>query len=237
MLTPILSRLNQLNQFDHTLGVDMLSSDNSESSVNSHATPMELSTSPIGLLENVSKVTVRAKRIFNDVKETNDDTQKAKQQKRLTIVDLIATKKPGAIPTEPNKSSANLTRSLYVSPFHPSAKTTDIMDILKEKDDLKHIIGEVNVISLASKRKNQKLTFVSFKIDIPRLHYDQIANSDVWNIGENDSNKAPLIVKEFIQKQKGDKKVVSDKIVTANRKNDATKNSSKSKNTNDSVKT
>ena len=235
MLTPILSRLNQL---DHTLGDAMLSSDNSELSENSHGTPMDQSPSTIGFPDDASKVTVRPKRPFNDITMTEENPQIAKQQKvnKITLADLIAKKKVET-KTKPNESTSNLTRSLYVSPFDPSTKTTDIMDLLSENDDLKQIIDSVNVISLASKRKNHKLTFVSFKIDIPRQHYNQIADSDVWIIGENDSNKIPLIVKEFIQKHKSDKKVASDKNVTANRKNDATKNSPKSKNTNGSVKT
>lgn len=238
ILSPIWTKLNQLSGSDPAINGTVNNSDTTAST--EHSEPMDETSSPQISPIDASRVTLRStKRNFGDVGVAESDSQLAKQPKltKVTLANLIAKKAVEKLLTKTSEPSTNLTRSLYVSPFDPSTKSTDIMDLFMENDDLKHITDSVNVISLASKRKNQKLTFVSFKIDVPRQYYDQISNSNVWNMDENDSNSERLIVKEFIQKEKATKKVVPNKNVTAKTSNNATKNSPKPKNTSGTVKT
>lgn len=86
-------------------------------------------------------------------------------------------------------------RSIYVTPFVSTATPADIMNILKSNDDLKHIVPNIVCTKLASERK--KVSFVSFKLDVPRHHYDIIVNPAIWRTNGKDE----ITVKDFIDKR------------------------------------
>ena len=136
------------------------------------------------------------KRQHTEPNKSNDDGGEISDavSRRLTFADIMAT-----APSNTSSSTThttNILRSLYVTPFSPFTKPEKVMEVLKGNDNLKNVMEGVKVKSLASTRKDKKdreMTFVSFKIDIPRQNYDIFVTSDVWKEGN-------LTVKEFVQR-------------------------------------
>lgn len=69
-------------------------------------------------------------------------------------------------------------RSIYIAPFDPSTEPSHIMSHLESNDDLKHIIPNIVCKKLA--KKNRRMSFVSFKLVVPRHHYDIIVAPEIW---------------------------------------------------------
>lgn len=89
----------------------------------------------------------------------------------------------------------NLTRSIYITPFHPSCQTSNIIDHLKSNSDLEHIVPNIVCTRLAGNRKD--LDFVSFKLDVPRHHYDIVTDPAIWQFKGEDK----ITIEEFISKR------------------------------------
>lgn len=69
-----------------------------------------------------------------------------------------------------------------------------IMEHLKSIDELKGIVETIDCINLESREKvNRPMTFVSFKVDIPRQYYDIIADPEIWHFEGEDK----LTVEKF----------------------------------------
>jgi hypothetical protein len=123
------------------------------------------------------------------------------QQKRANLVkqsvpllDLIANKTTKKVP-EQNIVKTNMTRSIYISPFEPSATPADVISHLESNDDLKFIVP--NVVCKILKGRQQRVSFVSFRLDVPRHHYDILVNPVIWQ----KNGKDVLTVSEFIEKR------------------------------------
>lgn len=117
----------------------------------------------------------------------------------ISLADMVAKLK--TVPaTESNVVTVktNLMRSIYITPFEPSIVPEDIMNHLKSNDDLKHIVPNIECTKLSSMRKNQRISFVSFKLDVPRHHYDIIVNPDIWKIDGKDE----ITIKDFIDNKR-----------------------------------
>jgi len=114
---------------------------------------------------------------------------------KFSLENLIAKNSNSNTPKTVVKT--NLTRSLYVSNFAPFVETSHILNHLKGFKDLEHIVGGIKCTKLV-KKNNLPLTFVSFKLDIPRHHYDLIANPALW-LSEGERK---VTVKEFVGKQR-----------------------------------
>ena len=111
----------------------------------------------------------------------------------VPLADLVA--KPKEKKTrEPVTVKTNMMRSIYVSPFDPSTEASHIMSHLESNADLTHIISGIVCNKLA--RKNRKISFVSFKLDVPRHHFDIIVDPKIWQMNGKDE----LTVKEFVDK-------------------------------------
>lgn len=63
-------------------------------------------------------------------------------------------------------------------------------------EDLKFIVPNIVCTKLA--KKNRRSNFVSFKLDVPRHHYDIIVNPTIWHVNGDDK----ITVNEFIDKRK-----------------------------------
>lgn len=121
---------------------------------------------------------------------------KVTANKSISLSEMIANQ-PSELPSRPEVKT-HLVRSIYVSPFNPSIETADIKNYLKSIDDLKHIVQNIGCTKLMSdKRKNRRLSFVSFKLDVPRHHFDIISDPKIWQI----NGKNELTIKEFISKR------------------------------------
>lgn len=126
------------------------------------------------------------------------DSRESKQQRMdqlpLSLADLMP--KPKLIQEKaPVMVNTNTVKSIYITPFATNAQPDDIMNHLKSNDDLNHIVPDIKCTRLT--KKGQRLTFVSFKLEVPRHHYDIIADPAIWRVNGEDK----LTIEEFIQKE------------------------------------
>lgn len=164
-----------------------------QSSPTKSLSPQNLNTSP---LQN--KITTRKRHLAPSSPGTG---QLSKQQKvgdgqPLSLADLIAKPKPKAVPEPQITVKTNMVRSIYITPFDPSTEPSHIMHHLESNDDLKHIVPAITCTKLASKKRY--VTFVSFKLDVPRHHYDIVVNPKIWQTNGKDE----LTINEFVDKRK-----------------------------------
>lgn len=147
----------------------------------------------------------------------------SKQQKtKGSLADLLLDPKQ-AKPADPKITvKTNMMRSIYISPFKPTTEPEDIMDILNGNADLKHIAPNIKCTKLLSKNHRAPLTFVSFKLDVPRFHYDIVASPAVWHV----DGRAPISIKEFVVKDGAQRSSPASKSATNDKK---PKNNVKSK--------
>lgn len=116
-----------------------------------------------------------------------------------SLADMIAKKKPVST-TAPNVMlKTNMVRSIFLTPFNPDTEPSHIIGHLEANDDLKHIVSTVTCKKLA--RRKNRASFVSFKLDVPRHHYDTFVNPAIWPKNGDDE----LTVKEFVIKHTNDK--------------------------------
>ena len=74
-----------------------------------------------------------------------------------------------------------LSRSIYVTPFSPNTKTSDIIDHLNLFEHIKPLTNDFSVSKLVKQNSGKlPLTFVSFKIDVPRQYFNKVANRKIW---------------------------------------------------------
>lgn len=124
--------------------------------------------------------------------------QKCTEKQAMSLAEMIAKPKPKPSTAEANITvKTNMIRSIYVTPFDPSIVPDDVINHLNSIDDLKQIVPNIKCTKLGSKRRNVPLSFVSFKLDVPRHHFDIIVNPANWQTNGKDE----LIVKEFIDKR------------------------------------
>lgn len=127
-------------------------------------------------------------------------TAEQQQQQQLTkpasLADMVAKPKAKVAPGPTITVKTNMVRSIYISPFVPTTESSHIMSHLESIDDLKHIIPNIVCTKLAG--KNRRLSFVSFKLDVPRHHFDIIVNPSIWQMNGKDE----ITIKDFIEKRK-----------------------------------
>lgn len=121
--------------------------------------------------------------------------QKLVSKPALSLADMIAKPKPKTDADPKTTAKTNLIKSMYISPFEPEIEPASIMGLLQSVDDLKYIVPNIVCTKLSGKRKNRSLSFVSFKLDVPRHHFDIVA--EYWRT----SGKDELTVTEFIDKR------------------------------------
>lgn len=122
--------------------------------------------------------------------------QQQQQPKRSSLADMVAKPKARTAPEQNITVKTNMMRSLYLTPFVPATEPSDIMSHLGLNDELKHIVPNIKCTKLTKKRSTA-LTFVSFKLDVPRHHYDIIVNPEIWQMDGKDD----ITIKEFINKR------------------------------------
>ena len=77
-----------------------------------------------------------------------------------------------------------LSRSIYVSRFNPATETSHIMDQLNQSEILKPLTKEFTITKLVKRRKPKvPVTWVSFKVEVPRQHFDKVTAENVWPRG------------------------------------------------------
>lgn len=105
---------------------------------------------------------------------------------------------------DPESTVTKLLRSVYVTPFSPITKTTDIMDHLNLFEHIKPLTKNFNVSKLVKHKPGKlPLTFVSFKIDVPRQYFDKVADQNIWQQGINATEfiaKPPSVHKSSVVK-------------------------------------
>lgn len=191
-------------QIDHSDG----NSNGSFASANSHV-PMDQSPpedeSPRDLPEALfsGNIHIRQKRqlppspgMSPNSKHQKVTVQVAEQIQPKSLAELIAKKTPAATAAPNVTIKTNMIRSIHMSPFDPATESSHILAHLEANEDLKHIAPNITCKKLA--RKNQRVTFVSFKLDVPRHHYDIIVNPAIWPKNGSDE----ITIKEFVDKRK-----------------------------------
>ncbi|XP_031637005.1 uncharacterized protein LOC116349613 [Contarinia nasturtii] len=93
------------------------------------------------------------------------------------------------------------TKTVYISPFRPDTTVDDITDHLKSHQCYS-VVGDLKVIKLVSQNKDtRKLSFVSFKIEVPNHYFDIIMDSSIWPPG--------VKAKEFVENSLPGKKTLN----------------------------
>lgn len=130
----------------------------------------------------------------------NSKQQKvAAQAQPTSLADMIAKKKPVPIAAPNITLKTNMVRSIYITPFDPATDPSHIIGHLESNDDLKCIVPQIVCTKLVG--KNRRVSFVSFKLDVPRHHFDTIANPEIWPM----NGKDVITVKEFVVKPRDNK--------------------------------
>lgn len=85
---------------------------------------------------------------------------------------------------ENDKNAPGKLRSIYLTKFSPNAQTEDIIEHLKKFDVINDVLDKINCTRLVNRNvKSNKLTFVSFKIDVPEENFDILMKTDFWPCG------------------------------------------------------
>lgn len=83
----------------------------------------------------------------------------------------------------PSPLIKKVSRSLYLTPFDPKTMPNDIITHLNTFEHLQHITNEFTCTKLVKRNRFKSklpLTFVSFRLDVPRQHYDTVAAQHMW---------------------------------------------------------
>lgn len=124
-----------------------------------------------------------------------DQQQQQQQMQSVPLAAMIAKPQEKTAPAPKIAVKTNMVRSVHISPFVPSTDPSHIMGHLELIDDLKHIVQKIVCTELA--KKNRRFTIVSFKLDVPRHHFDIFVNPETWKMNGNDE----ITIKEFVVKR------------------------------------
>lgn len=119
-------------------------------------------------------------------------TKPTRKRKRLTspLHNKVADKSIGI---RAPKSSLDDIKKVYVSPFLPDVSVTDIMDHLRSLKALRNIMDKIECVKLVKKNASiDKLSFVSFGINVPKRYVSFLTHASVWPAG--------VTAKEFVDK-------------------------------------
>lgn len=121
--------------------------------------------------------------------------QKRSQHTQLrTLADIVNGPSTSMAPAPDVMVHTNMMRSLYISPFPPMVQASHIIDHLNSKEDLKHLVAKVKCTKLGTYKR--PASYVSFRLDVERHHYEMFANEELWNFGGPTKITAtPFIVK------------------------------------------
>lgn len=141
---------------------------------------------------------------FNFNSNTSDITQKIalRPSKTSQLSDLVLDRQA----TVNNSSKLNTTarKSIYISPFLPETEPTDIIGHLNKNASIRDIIMSTNCIKLVSnKTKANKISFVSFKLEVPANDFEKFADVNLWPNG--------VTVKEFVDNKPAESSFVKPK--------------------------
>lgn len=114
--------------------------------------------------------------------------------KTLTITDMVSKTKAKLAPEPVVTVKTNMIRSIYISPFEPSFKSSDLMGVLEREDDLKHIVPNIKCKKLVGRGKSVR--FASFKLDVRRDQFEIIMAAAIWKTTGIDNFK----ISEFLPK-------------------------------------
>lgn len=112
----------------------------------------------------------------------------------LEIADIVSKTGVKKSPVQSITVKTNMERSIYIKPFEPWTKASDIIAILEKEDDLKHIVPNVKCKKLTARGKSVR--FASFKLDVRRDQFDIVMAAQVWKRTGNDD----FIISEFVPK-------------------------------------
>lgn len=117
----------------------------------------------------------------------------------MPVSNFVLRKQTTSKPKLPNEMDpTSKIRSVYVSPFAPNTELSQIVDHLRNHNFTKGFADKTSCVKLV--RNNQKkLSFVSFKIDVPEQFYNVISDPALWPSEVN--------VKEFEQRNKPPRKM------------------------------
>lgn len=75
-------------------------------------------------------------------------------------------------------------RCIYITPFKPTTDSNEIISHLKSFGFIREIADKINCTKLVSaKVKQNKLSFVSFKLFVPDEYYNLVADNSIWPRG------------------------------------------------------
>lgn len=194
--TPQRSEQNGLNAASSNGSFTTAASQEDHLSPTKSSSPMDLSGSSSTLLN--TNITTRGKRFRAQTSPGLSPKSKQKkmaEEQPVSLADLIAKPKVKKVSEPIITMKTNMVRSIYITPFDPSTEPSHIMSHLESNENLKHIVP--NIVCTKLVKKNQRLSFVSFKLDVPRHHFDIVINPEIWQMNGKDE----VTLKEFVDKR------------------------------------
>lgn len=202
MLEPILTKINQLKQLVPD-EIGSVSSDATENSGNSREEQMDESPPPnqhqsqvvdsglpLGSSQNVN-MSRRLKRPRTEL-EPNDDVQAStspthtpsEEQSDISPLCNLVFRHDGGNSGQNGAHSqpvdTKLMRSVYLTPFSPSTEPADVINHLNRNAIVRPLSSDFKITKLVKKNNKMELSFVSFKLDVPRQYFDMITAVDIW---------------------------------------------------------
>lgn len=94
-----------------------------------------------------------------------------------------------------NKSRSDDFRSIYLTKFRPIAKVENVMASLKQFNEIIDIFDKTRCTRLVNRNRNSdKLSFVSFKLDVPVSHFEMLLDGKFW--------PQNVTAKEFVDRER-----------------------------------
>lgn len=158
-----------------------------------------LATTPSNLTSSLENLIQPNKR-RHDLSFGSNNSPPSKQHKAdenrvnsISLSDMVA---QNPVVTSPKMIKTNMVRSIYISPFKPTIEPEQIMKFLMSKEDLHQVARNIKCTKLLNNKRKNRVTFVSFKLDVPRHYFSLISDPTLWQINGADE----FTITEFIEK-------------------------------------
>ncbi|XP_055307915.1 uncharacterized protein LOC129572038 [Sitodiplosis mosellana] len=199
MLEPIWTKLNQLKKL-YPDEISSVSSDKADKSANSRTEPMDETPSPTQAQQQISDNVSNSGLPLGDLQNVNISRRNKSKRPRLDSEELNSSDEEQS-DTSPlcklvfsrdasgncGQNGANskpvdtiLMRSVYLTEFLPTTEPADIINHLNSIETVRPLTSDFKITKLVKKDNKMELSFVSFKLDVPRQHFDKVIAAGIW---------------------------------------------------------
>ncbi|XP_055308676.1 uncharacterized protein LOC129572691 [Sitodiplosis mosellana] len=199
MLEPIWTKLNQLKQL-YPDEISSVSSDKTDKSANSRTEPMDETPSPTQTQQQISDNVSNSGLPLGNLQNVNISRRNKSKRPRLDSEELNSPDEEQSDisplcklvfrPDASGNSGQNganskpvdtvLMRSIYLTEFLPTTEPADIINHLNSIETVRPLTSDFKITKLVKKDNKMELSFVSFKLDVPRQHFDKVIAAGIW---------------------------------------------------------